>query len=100
MCALASAPGMPETMNTDEQPVRIVLADDHSVLRSGLRLLLDAEPGFEVVAEANNAQDAARYVRGHRPDVLILDLNMPGGSGLELIPLAFERRHRTLAWWS
>ena len=63
---------------TPERPVRIVLADDHSVVRAGLRLLLDAESGFEVVAEAGNAQDAARYVRGHHPDVLILDLNMPG----------------------
>jgi two-component system, NarL family, response regulator NreC len=69
-----------------DRPVRIVLVDDHSVMRAGLRLLLDAEPGFEVVAEAGNSQDAARYVRGHHPDVLLLDLNMPGGSGLELIP--------------
>src|ERR1039457_2033783 len=67
-----------------ERPVRIVLVDDHSVMRAGLRLLLDSEPGFEVVAEAGNPQDAARYVRGHHPDVLLLDLNMPGGSGLEL----------------
>jgi two-component system response regulator NreC len=67
-------------------PVRIVLADDHSVMRSGLRMLLDAEPDFEVVAEAKDASSAERYVRGHKPDVLILDLNMPGGSGLEAIP--------------
>ena len=86
---------MPETANTDEQPVRIVLADDHSVLRSGLRLLLDAEPGFEVVAEAGNAHDASRYVRGHRPAVLILDLNMPGGSGLDLIPRIQEEAPET-----
>jgi two-component system response regulator NreC len=82
--------GMVDAADSSEQRVRIVLADDHSVLRSGLRLLLDAEPGFEVVAEAGNAQDAARYVRGHKPDVLILDLNMPGGSGLDLIPLLKE----------
>ena len=66
--------------------VRIVLADDHAVVRVGLRMLLNAEPGFEVVAEAGNTQDAARFVRGHHPDVLVLDLNMPGESGLELIP--------------
>lgn len=69
-----------------ERRVRIVIADDHSVMRSGLRMLLDAEPDFEVVAEAGDAQSAERYVRGHKPDVLILDLNMPGGSGLEAIP--------------
>ena len=66
--------------------VRIVLADDHAVMRSGLRMLLETEPGFEVVAEAGDAETARRYVNGHRPDVLILDLNMPGGSGLEAIP--------------
>ncbi len=66
--------------------VRIVLADDHAVVRSGLRMLLDAEPGFEVVAEAGDVDAARRYVRGHHPAVLVLDLNMPGGSSLEAIP--------------
>src|SRR5215471_1647092 len=59
-------------------PVKIVLADDHAVVRKGLRLLLDTEDGFEVVAEAGTAEDALRYVRAHRPGVLVLDLNMPG----------------------
>lgn len=66
--------------------IRIVLADDHAVVRAGLRMLLESEPGFEVLAEAGTTQDAARYVRGHHPDVLVLDLNMPGESGLDLIP--------------
>ncbi|HUH81541.1 MAG TPA: response regulator transcription factor [Solirubrobacteraceae bacterium] len=66
--------------------VRIVLADDHAVVRSGLRMLLDSEPEFEVVAEASDVDNAARYVRGHHPDVLVLDLNMPGGSSLDAIP--------------
>jgi two-component system response regulator NreC len=73
-----------------ERTVRIVIADDHSVVRTGLRLLLDAEPDLDVVAEAGNTRDALRYVRGHRPDVLVLDLNMPGESGLELIPRVRE----------
>jgi len=68
------------------EPVRIVLADDHLVVRAGLRLLLDGEPGLEVVAEAGDIEAARRYVRGHHPDVLVLDLNMPGGSSLEAIP--------------
>ena len=55
-----------------------MLADDHAVVRSALRMLLDAEPGMEVVAEAGDVDGAIRYVRGHRPEVLILDLNMPG----------------------
>jgi two-component system response regulator NreC len=66
--------------------VRIVLADDHQVVRSGLRMLLDSETDFEVVAEASDVDGAARYVRGHHPDVLVLDLNMPGGSSLDAIP--------------
>jgi two-component system response regulator NreC len=68
------------------EPIRIVLADDHAVVRSGLRMLLDSEPDFEVVAEASDVESARRYVRGHHPGVLVLDLNMPGGSSLEAIP--------------
>jgi two-component system response regulator NreC len=66
--------------------IRIVLADDHAVVRHGLRLLLDSEPDFEVVAEAGDVEAARRYVRGHHPAVLVLDLNMPGESSLEAIP--------------
>src|ERR1700760_2138537 len=66
--------------------IRIVIADDHAVVRRGLRQVLEAAPGFEVVAEAANLDDARRYVRGHPPAVLVLDLNMPGGSSLEHIP--------------
>jgi two-component system, NarL family, response regulator NreC len=70
--------------------ITIVLADDHAVVRSGLRMLLDSESDFEVVAEASDIEDARRYVRGHHPSVLVLDLNMPGGSSLEAIPLIRE----------
>ena len=75
---------------TSVEAIRIVLADDHAVVRSGLRLLLDSESEFEVVAEASNIEDARRYVRGHHPKVLVLDLNMPGGSSLEAIPTIRE----------
>lgn len=68
------------------ETIRIVIADDHAVVRRGLRQVLDAEAGFEVVAEAANLDDARRYVRGHHPHVLVLDLNMPGGSSLDHIP--------------
>jgi two-component system response regulator NreC len=85
------APGSLPNMNgqADEpgrQPTRIVIADDHSVVRSGLRMLLDAEPDLEVVAEAGDLDAARRYVRGHKPSVLILDLNMPGSPSLPAIP--------------
>ena len=67
-------------------PITILIADDHQVVRAGLRLLLDAEEGFEVVAEAGDVPSTARGVSAHHPRVLILDLNMPGGSSLPEIP--------------
>ncbi len=72
-------------MNADK-PLRVVIADDHSVVRRGLREVLEADTGIEVVAEAEDLEGARRYVRGHKPDVLVLDLNMPGGSTLDAIP--------------
>jgi two-component system response regulator NreC len=66
--------------------VRIIVADDHAVVRRGLKQVLESEPTFEVLAEAATLEDAHRFVRGHHPDVLVLDLNMPGGSTLEHIP--------------
>jgi two-component system, NarL family, response regulator NreC len=66
--------------------VTIVLADDHRVVRSGLRMLLEAEQGFEVVAEAGTVPETLRRVEHYGPKVLILDLNMPGGSSLAAIP--------------
>jgi len=78
-----------------EATTRIVLADDHEVVRSGLRLLLETEPDLEVVAEASDIDSARRYVRGHHPAVLVLDLNMPGGSSLEAIPAIREESPET-----
>lgn len=67
--------------------LKIVVADDHAVVRAGLRRVLEGQPEWEVVAEASDAEDAERYVRGHKPDVLVLDLNMPGPlTSLDLIP--------------
>jgi two-component system, NarL family, response regulator NreC len=80
----------PQREGTLRGPTRIVIADDHSVVRSGLRMLLDAEPDLEVVAEAGDIESARRYVRGHRPTVLILDLNMPGEPSLPAIPMLRE----------
>jgi two-component system response regulator NreC len=74
---------------------RLVLADDHAVVRSGLRMLLDNEADFEVVAEASDLDSARRYVRGHHPSVLVLDLNMPGGSSLAAIPEIREESPET-----
>jgi two-component system response regulator NreC len=66
--------------------IRIVIADDHAIVRRGLRQLLEDEDSFEVVAEADDVESAMRYLRGHHPDVLVLDLNMPGEPSIEAIP--------------
>ena len=76
----------PDAESNQPRLIRIVIADDHAIVRRGLRQLLDDEAGFEVVAEADDIESARRYVRGHHPDVLVLDLNMPGEPSLEAIP--------------
>jgi two-component system, NarL family, response regulator NreC len=69
-----------------DRSIRIVIADDHAFVRRGLRQVLEAEPRLEVVAEASDLAGARRYVRGHHPHVLVLDLNMPEGLTLGAIP--------------
>ena len=89
MQAVAQSASAAEPDGAESQPVRrttIVLADDHAVVRSALRMLLEAEDGFEVVAQASDADSASRYVLGHKPDVVVLDLNMPGRPSLEVVP--------------
>jgi two-component system response regulator NreC len=73
-----------------EETITIVLADDHPVVRSGLRMLLEAEDDIEVLAETGDVDSTRRSVLGHKPAVLVLDLNMPGGSSLEAIPAMAE----------
>jgi two-component system response regulator NreC len=78
-----------ETVSDDSDNrvhIRLLVADDHAVVRSGLRMLLDAEEDLEVVAEAGDIEETRRYVLGHKPDVLVLDLNMPGEASLSAIP--------------
>jgi two-component system, NarL family, response regulator NreC len=77
-------------------PIRVILADDHRMVRTGLGLLLEAEQCIEVVAESGDVDGALRAVLGHRPDVLVLDLNMPGTqTALEALPLVRESSPRT-----
>jgi two-component system response regulator NreC len=73
-------------VNDRGRTISIVLADDHRVVRAGLRLLLDSESDFEVVAEAGDVSECLRKVSAFHPDVLILDLNMPGEPSLQAIP--------------
>jgi DNA-binding NarL/FixJ family response regulator len=65
--------------------LRILVADDHAVLRAGLRLLVNTQPDMEAVGEAGDFPEAIRLTRAVRPDVLILDLTMPGGTGIQTI---------------
>jgi two-component system, NarL family, response regulator NreC len=64
-------------------PIRILLVDDHAVLRSGLRLLLEREEGLEPVGEAGTAEDAVRALPRLQPDVVVIDVEMPGVGGIE-----------------
>jgi two-component system NarL family response regulator len=67
------------------RPIRILVADDHLVYRIGIRSLLGSEPGFEVVGEASDGEEAIEIYRSMRPDVLLLDLRMPRKSGIEVV---------------
>jgi two-component system response regulator NreC len=73
-------------MESSAEHTTVVIADDHAVVRSGLRSLLDSQPGFEVIGEARDVRTAMTLVRAQRPSVLVLDLNMPGDPSLPAIP--------------
>lgn len=66
-----------------ERPMRILLVDDHEVVRLGLRTLLEREPQFEVVGEAGTAEEAVERTLTLRPDVVVMDIRLPGKSGIE-----------------
>jgi len=70
--------------------IRVLVVDDHAVVRSGLRLLLEREPGIVPVDEAANAEEAVFRMIEHKPDVLLIDVTMPGPSGIEAIPKLLE----------
>ncbi|MGD0124421.1 MAG: response regulator transcription factor [Terriglobia bacterium] len=67
----------------ERKAIRILLADDHNIMRRGLRLLLERQPGFEVVAEAADGREAAERAEATRPDIVILDIAMPNMGGIE-----------------
>jgi len=71
--------------------IRVLLADDHTLVRAGFRTLLQNLAGIEVVAEADNGRDALRLIEVHQPDVVLMDIAMPGLNGLEATARATER---------
>jgi two-component system response regulator NreC len=75
--------------------IRIVLIDDHAVVRSGLSLLLNAEDDIEVVGEGGSAQDAVFRARALKPDVMLLDVVMPGDSGIDVLPQLLKESPET-----
>ncbi len=94
--ALPCAP-MQEGMPGLDRPITVIIADDHAVVRDGIRTVLEREDGeFDVVAEAADVPSTVRGVREHKPDLLTLDLTMPGGSSLGALPSCFVA-HPTLA---
>lgn len=64
-------------------PIRILIADDHGLMRAGLRAMLEDEPNMQVVGEASNSEEALRLAGQLLPDILLLDIGMPGGDGIE-----------------
>lgn len=78
-----------------DKPIRVLVADDHSVVREGIRTVLEAVQGFDVVAEATNGSQALELIEEYDPDVAIIDLTMPGLSGIDVIARLRERGART-----
>jgi DNA-binding NarL/FixJ family response regulator len=65
------------------QPLRVLIADDQQLVRAGLRMILEAQPDITVVAQATQGEEAVRLARRHRPDVVLMDVRMPGMDGIE-----------------
>jgi DNA-binding NarL/FixJ family response regulator len=76
-------------------PVRVLLADDHTLVRAGIRSLLESLPGVEVIAESGDGREALELILQHGPDVALLDIGMPGLNGLEVARRTAEESPRT-----
>jgi DNA-binding NarL/FixJ family response regulator len=75
---------------TEDGKIRVLIVDDHAVLRSGLHLLLDAQSDIEVVGEAGDVKEAVFETRDKKPDVVLMDVVMPGQTGIEGVPLVLK----------
>lgn len=88
---LAPASALPGADDRDGRPIRVVLADDHELMRRSLRQLLDGDAGLRVVAEASDQAQAIRITHDWRPHVLVLDLRLQGGSSLQTVAALREQ---------
>jgi DNA-binding NarL/FixJ family response regulator len=79
-------------MTAPQTPVRIILADDHAMVRQGIRQFLETAGHIDVVAEASDGLEALKLIRQHRPDVAVLDIQMPGASGIEVTRMVRAER--------
>jgi DNA-binding NarL/FixJ family response regulator len=82
-------------MSDEKAPTKVFVVDDHAVVRSGLKLLLAREGEFDVVGEAASAGEAAARVSAIDPDIVLLDVTMPGETGIEALPRILEAAPRT-----
>jgi two-component system, NarL family, response regulator DegU len=82
-------------MNSVRPKCRVVIVDDHTLFREGLRTILEMEDDIEVLADAENAEDIVELVWQTKPDVLLLDIRMPQGSGLDAVPAVLRISPRT-----
>ncbi|HEX6763039.1 MAG TPA: response regulator transcription factor [Gaiellaceae bacterium] len=78
-----------------DSPIRVLIVDDHAVVRTGIRLMLAREDGLEPVAEAGSGREAVFEARSAKPDVILLDVVMPDGSGLDVIPTLLHEHPET-----
>ena len=75
---------MPKAVTQSKDRIRILLADDHHIVRSGVRQLLESAKDLHVIAEAGDGEEAQRLIQEHQPDVAVLDIQMPKASGIEV----------------
>ena len=69
-------------LNTSTKSIRVLLADDHTLVRAGIRALLEKLPGLEVAGEASDGREVIDQIKTHQPDVVLMDISMPGLNGL------------------
>ena len=84
-------------MSDDTDRIRILCVDDHPIVRQGIGSLLGVQPDMELVAEASNGREAIQEFRTHRPDITLMDLQMPGMGGLDAISAIRSGRARKIS---